>query len=98
MALKVIRNDELWFELSGKRFHRNDLAMVANFISQLIYNDDDEYGLSTEEIDANVEEFLELFGKFQINHTRFLDKLNNFLQPYHLEIVIDNTSATEGGD
>lgn len=95
MALKVLRNEALWFELSGKRFHQNDLAMVANFISQLIYNDDDEYGLSTEEIDANVEDFLTLFEKFQLNRSRYLDKLNNFLQPYHLQIVIVKDSKKE---
>lgn len=88
MALKVLRNEELWFELSGNRFHPDDIAMVGNFILQLIYNDDDEYGLSDEEIDANTYEFAALFEKFQRNRSKYLKQINKFLQPYHLEIVI----------
>ena len=95
MALKILRNEELWFELSGNRFHQNDMAMVATFVAQMIHNDDDESGLSTHEINANRYAFFALFEKFRFNRTKYLKQINNFLQPYHLEIVIDKNSNSE---
>ena len=95
MSLKVLRNEALWFELSGNRFNASDMAMVAHFVAQMIHNDDDESGLSTHEIDANRYAFFALFEKFRFNRTKYLKQINKFLQPYHLEIVTDKNSNSE---
>lgn len=89
MSLKVFRNEILWLELPGNRFHQLDLVMIESMILQTIYNNDEDYGCSDEELDSNQDELNALFDKFSRNRKRYLDKLNNFLQSYHLEIVID---------